>query len=414
MDKANGTGQPGTGPEHALSTLREYIEREQFRGYDPYDGLTTRLPVARLGKWPTILFMQAMKRFPLNVRPLLMIRKVHNAKAMGLLLHAYSLLYRQQRDETTRKTMDWLFNWLKTNAATGYSGPAWGYPFDWAGNTKTVRAFTPTAVATGFVARGLYAYYSVTGSEEAKALIIASAKFIMHDLPHDERPEGLCISYTPLVQDHCYNASLLGAGVLAMAAALDGRDDYAEKARQAAAYVLHHQKPDGRWNYSLDVRTGRERTQIDFHQGYVLESLYEIGSVIQLEDKTTEALRKGMAFYHREQFFPDGRAKWRLPVVWPVEIHNQAQGIITHARLAFLDPVYLPFAMRIAQWTNEQMRHPSGYFYYQKHSWFTNRISYMRWSQAWMLLAHATLLSIAEKTLHTDTANRSQKKTPVS
>jgi len=28
-----------------------------------------------------------------------------------------------------------------------------------------------------------------------------------------------------------------------------------------------------------------------------------------------------------------------------------------------------------------------GYFYYQKHRFYTNKISYMRWSQAWMLLA---------------------------
>ena len=33
-----------------------------------------------------------------------------------------------------------------------------------------------------------------------------------------------------------------------------------------------------------------------------------------------------------------------------------------------------------------------GYFYYQVLPFFTNRISYMRWSQAWMLLALATML----------------------
>ena len=34
-----------------------------------------------------------------------------------------------------------------------------------------------------------------------------------------------------------------------------------------------------------------------------------------------------------------------------------------------------------------------GHFHYQVWPWTTVRIPYMRWSQAWMLLAMATLLS---------------------
>ena len=39
------------------------------------------------------------------------------------------------------------------------------------------------------------------------------------------------------------------------------------------------------------------------------------------------------------------------------------------------------------------MRSPEGcFYYYQKWRFWTNRINYMRWSQAWMLLALSTLL----------------------
>jgi hypothetical protein len=38
------------------------------------------------------------------------------------------------------------------------------------------------------------------------------------------------------------------------------------------------------------------------------------------------------------------------------------------------------------------MRDQVGYFYYRKLPMGTNKISYMRWSQAWMLLALSTLL----------------------
>ena len=33
------------------------------------------------------------------------------------------------------------------------------------------------------------------------------------------------------------------------------------------------------------------------------------------------------------------------------------------------------------------MQDPSGYFYYQKHRFYTNKISYMRWSNAFMFNA---------------------------
>jgi len=35
------------------------------------------------------------------------------------------------------------------------------------------------------------------------------------------------------------------------------------------------------------------------------------------------------------------------------------------------------------------MRSSEGYFYYQRHRFHTNRIPYMRWSQAWMMYALA-------------------------
>jgi hypothetical protein len=38
------------------------------------------------------------------------------------------------------------------------------------------------------------------------------------------------------------------------------------------------------------------------------------------------------------------------------------------------------------------MQDKKGYFYYQKFPFFTNKISYMRWGQAWMLLAISSLL----------------------
>ena len=50
-------------------------------------------------------------------------------------------------------------------------------------------------------------------------------------------------------------------------------------------------------------------------------------------------------------------------------------------------------AKKIAQWAIENMQDKEGYFYYQKTKWYTNRISYIRWSQAWMFYGLALLLA---------------------
>jgi hypothetical protein len=74
-----------------------------------------------------------------------------------------------------------------------------------------------------------------------------------------------------------------------------------------------------------------------------------------------------------------------------VDIHNQAQGIITFSRLKEYGEEYSSFAGRIAGWTIGQMQNDIGYFYYQVHPNYKIRIPYIRWSQAWMLLALLTL-----------------------
>ena len=96
----------------------------------------------------------------------------------------------------------------------------------------------------------------------------------------------------------------------------------------------------------------------------------------------------GLDFYYKEQFFQDGRSKWRIPKIWPVDIHNQAQGIITFCILKEFYPECISFAKTILDWTITNMQDKKkGYFYYKKHMYLAHKTPYMRWSQAWMFLA---------------------------
>src|ERR1035437_1561920 len=84
----------------SLESLRKYCESENFKGYDPYDGLNSRffkaislLPKSRIAR---LAWIQFFKRSPLNLRPLVGIKKDYNPKAMGLFLSSYCHLYKAE------------------------------------------------------------------------------------------------------------------------------------------------------------------------------------------------------------------------------------------------------------------------------------------------------------------------------
>ncbi|REJ84087.1 MAG: hypothetical protein DWQ44_13940 [Bacteroidetes bacterium] len=381
--------------EDSLKRLREYVERENFKGYDPYDTLLSVFPFRKFGNWPAVLATQVQKRNPFQVRPLLGIKKAYNPKAIGLILQAYSRLQLIDRDSDYSDRFVYLTNWLDENQSKGFSGSSWGYNFPWAGPGKFLDAWTPTVVATGFVAQGLHAYYLYSGNSTARKLLLQSARFIIDHIPRTEFDEGVCFSYSPLFVDCCYNASLLAAETLARAYSIEPIEQYKTLALSAVRFVVSKQHEDGHWKYKLDPKSGKERHQVDFHQGYVLDSIREIIKLTGTKENSWEAaVQNGLEYYRHRQFFSDGRSLWRVPIVYPVEIHNQSQGIITFSRHAREFPEYLPFAKKIAVWTIKNMQDErNGYFYYRKLKYYTNKLSFMRWSNAWMFVALTELLS---------------------
>ncbi len=373
--------------QKSIDNLFKYIENERFKGYDPYDSLNSSINFKKFGKWIPILITQLQKRNPIHIRPLLGIKKEINPKAFGLFINAFAKQYHLSGDKKYLDLCSEFFEWLKENKSPGYQNACWGYNFDWASPLKLVPANTPSVVSTAFIVKGLFHYYQITRNDEIKSLILSAARYVYYDLPRYKNENGTCISYTDIQMDVCHNANLLGAEVLSYAYYLDGKQEYKQLAEESLKFTMACQKENGRWNYSIDIKTGKERAQIDFHQGYVIESASAIIHFCELGNQFNNQIENGLRFYINEQFFSDGRSLWRIPKIYPVEIHNQSQGIITFIKHKDYNPVYANFAYKIAKWTIQNMQDVEGYFYYQKHRFYTIKIPYMRWSQAWMFLA---------------------------
>lgn len=380
----------------AHSALIDFVEQANYKGYDPYDILNSPIKIKKLGLLPSAIAIQIQKRNPINLRPLLGVKKGINPKGMGLFLHAYSLLYQQSKNEAYLPKMQYLFNWLLNNPTPGYSGLCWGYNFDWASSKKYLPAYSPTIVVSGFVAKGLVQYYDATKDEKAVDALKSIGDFVSNDLEATIEGAEICYSYSTAERDLCFNASLLGGELFAALFRITGKELYKEKALGAAEFALKRQKEDGRWTYSIDVNSGKEREQIDFHQGYVIDSLYQIAQ--NTGEDFSPAITKGMRYYREHQFQDNGQCLWRVPDLWPTDIHNQAQGIISFSRMRHLDPEYLDFAEAIAQWTVNNMRNKNGSFYYKKYPLYSIKTPMIRWAQGWMMLA-LTELQMAKKAL---------------
>ena len=81
----------------SFKKLKSYCEKEQFKGWDPYDGLNSKvfqaLPFLKKSALCRLIVIQGFKRCPFNLRRIAMVPKQHNAKGIGLFLSGYCNLY---------------------------------------------------------------------------------------------------------------------------------------------------------------------------------------------------------------------------------------------------------------------------------------------------------------------------------
>lgn len=374
---------------NVLKNLLNYIENEDYSGYDPYDALSSTLPFNRLGKYFSWCVMQIQVRNPINIRPLLGIKKKKGVKSIALILESYVNLYKHSGNlEYLNKAME-LYNWLLDNRLSGYEGNCWAihFPIAWTNNNRP--AHDPSSVLSCFVFNSVFELYLINKDEGIKNNLLEITNFILKYVPVSETNYGICFSYTTRKKDMIFNANMLVAEVLSKSYFLTGNHMYKNLARKAVDFSIHFQKPDGRWNYNVSLDFKKEKEQIDFHQGFMVLSLDEYRVYSHDNDPTiVESIKKGLEFYKNCQFHQDGRSYYRLPDFYPIDIHNQATAVVTFSRLSKFDSELLDFSKTILNWTiNNLYDKREGFFYFRKHRLFNNKISYMRWNQSWMLLA---------------------------
>lgn len=364
--------------------LESYIIKENFRGFDPYDGLSSpifKLPFIKTNKFIRFGFQQVFRRIPFNIRPLLGIKKGLNPVTLGLSIQAFTYLSRSNKENENyyREKINYCLDELVRLQSKGYSGICWGYDFDWEARYARINAFTPTIVATGFITNALFEYYKIYKDERPKNLILSASQFAIKDLNRTYDNEGnFCFSYSPIDKQVVFNATMKGARLLAQCFFINNDTNLLSEAGKTIAFVMKYQKTNGSWSYS----EGDARTWVDnFHTAYVLDCLDEYIKLSN-DKKFKNNLEKGKEYYIKNFFEEDGKPRYYSNKTYPIDSTSAAQSILTLTRFGEND-----LAEKVTLWLIENMQSGRGFFYYQKHRLFINEISYMRWSNAWMFLA---------------------------
>jgi hypothetical protein len=371
--------------EQALRQLFEWASERDFEGHDPHDLLSSPIlrrvthPVARL------IALQIGRRSAIDLHELLQVPKAENPKALALFLIG---LLRAKSTATQ--------NWKESASALGerlvstmHKDGGWGYPFPWQSRTHFLAANTPNIVTTSFAGTALIELHSISPSPMLRDAIQRSATYIksleiLNPKPYTLNPAS-AFGYAKNDPQIVFNASLLGAEYLLKAGRLLSIPNYAELARRSAEFVASHQQADGGWVYGLEA----SQNWIDsFHTGFVIVSMKSIADALG-DERLAESARRGFQYYKATFLQPDYAIRYFPQKRYPIDAHALGQAMVTFS--AFGEP---ETARRIADWTVSNMRSSKGYFYYQRHRVLTNRIPYMRWSNAWIFRGLAELASI--------------------
>ena len=375
----------------ALARLDAWVERAGWKAYDPFDGLSSPYARRLTRNRPRLeqVWQQAVRRFPLNVRPLLGIVPQTSSKAMGFFAQGYLRLSLTRDNPRFAAKARRCLAWLCDHRAPGYRGHCWGNHFDYRSRGGRIPRGAPTIVWTGLIAHAFLDAHETLGDGTYLAVARSACEFIVEELGFLTFPEGILLRYYPGADIVVHNASMIGASLLARVGALTGDTRFLGLAEDATRFTLHHQRPDGAWAYGV----GPQWAWIDsFHTGYVLEAL---GTVARCTGAAAcePALTQGYGFFVRSFFRPDGTPRYYAHKTAPIDIQCASQGIQTLVALRDRHPDSVKLATRVAHWTIAHMQDPSGYFYYRKYGPFTNRTPTLHWGQATMLAALASLES---------------------
>lgn len=375
----------------AILRLHEWLERNDYSAYDTFDGLSSKLlrPLTFEAKFLRQVLLQAVRRFPINLRPMIGIPKERSSKGMGYIAKGFIRLHQATGDPRWAEKAHLALRWLIDHRLTNYSGSCWGNHFDYDSRVLYIPRGVPTVVWTGLIGHAFMDAYQHFGNEEYLAVSQSICEHIVGDLRRCQDGDSVCINYIPGPDCWVHNSNGIGSSFLARVGAANGNCEYLELARKSMQYTARHQRPDGAWYYG---EKSNHRWVDNFHTGYVLDCFKHYSD--STGDRQFDGvLAHGYEYWKRCFFLQDGMPRYYDNRTYPLDIQCASQGIDTLVLFSTRDKGAIPLALAVARWTIAHMQDASGYFYYRRYKYgVVNKTPTLHWGQATMFSALTGLL----------------------
>jgi rhamnogalacturonyl hydrolase YesR len=384
--------------EKILVDVLTAAARQDFCGYSKFDALNSPvlLKLSFNNKWLRLLYTQAIKASPINIRTVLGVKKSRNPKGIALFARAYFFLYEKTGNSDWLDLGESLLKWLLEHPSRGVANLCWGYNFIWQNTIFLQAQFEPNAVVTVFVGEALIHAYRITNKQKYLDAAKSVAQFVVNDLPilYESENERAIAYVMRKVDAVVLNNQVLTGAFLAKVWRHTKDNHVLDCATRQLNYTVNRRTDYNCWYYT-EPKEKSPITHDNYHTGGILDGLIEYFEETG-NDSYMKIYRKGLVYYQNELFESNGAPRWMNDKKFPFDIHGSAQGIITFKKAARYDSRYQDQADIILDWAiNNLYRKKRHDFIYRQGRWFKWNYSLMRWCNAWMARALAELILVS-------------------
>ena len=376
--------------ENSIHKIEKWVEDHNYKGYEPFDGLSSFLrPLTFHNLLLERILQQAVRQSPINFRPLIGIKPLESTKGRGYMAAGYLAMLKLTGENTYREKAIKCLDWLMGNKSPLYQKYSWGNHFDFSSRGGSYSKHVSILVWTSLIGQAFLDAYEIIKDKKYLEIAVSVCEWIL-ELPVEKTDTGICISYHAGEQGSIHNSNMLGAAMLARTAGITGNQNYLAVSREAMKYSCTRQLSNGAWYYAENIKAH----WIDnFHTGYNLDSLKCY--IECANDKTYEAnLQRGLAFFKNNFFEENGTPKYYHNRMYPVDSQCISQSIETLANFSDIDKTILPLAIKVANWTIDNMQDRKGFFYYRQYPLgIKAKTPMLHWAQATTYKGLTLLLS---------------------
>ncbi len=381
-----------------LINSHQQLKQIDYKGYDVFDGLNSQIfknsPFYK-SRLMRLIWIQFFKQSPINFRYLLAVKKDYNPKALALFISTYINLAKFTKNEKWCDEATNLFDILYDLRSTDYNGLSWGYNFDWQARAFFVPAYKPNMVCTVFSGQAILDLYEFTNDRKWLDFALEIVHFILEYQIINEDESSLCFAYIKGENAVVHNVTFMAAAFLSRLFSITREESLKVKAAKSIHFGCQNQNMDGSWAYGKQ----KHHKWIDnFHTGYNLTSINDY-QIFCEDNHFDDVLLKGIQ-YHIKNHFDESSflPKYTNVNLYPLDIHNFAQALVSSIKLSSLWPNVLSFQQKnLKNLFSFMYDNKHKYFYYQCRRYYAIKINYIRWAQAWVIYSLSLYLNYDSK-----------------